>query len=106
MGTSSWFGGDDGGIYYLDQRKSLSIIKKEEKLYGFANGEITLNTKVNLKKIPIKFGEAIIFNPFVMHGNNFFKSSLARIAINVRFQSANRPLLQKDTDYFKYLKLN
>tara|TARA_A100001015_G_scaffold321655_1_gene453762 strand:+ start:5075 stop:5788 length:714 start_codon:yes stop_codon:yes gene_type:complete len=98
--------GDDGGIYYLDQRKSLSIIKKEEKLYGFANGEITLNTKVNLKKIQIKFGEAIIFNPFVMHGNNFFKSSLARIAINVRFQSANKPLLQKDTDYFKYLKLN
>ena len=98
--------GGDGGIYYLDQRKSLSIIKKEEKLHGFANGEITLNTKINFKKIPIKFGEAIIFNPFVMHGNNYFNSSLARIAINVRFQSIDKPLLQKDTDYFKYFKLN
>ena len=98
--------GGDGGIYYLDQTKSLSIIEKEEKLNGFANGEITLNTKFNFKKIPIKFGEAIIFNPFVMHGSNYFKSSLARIAINVRFQSINKPLLQKDAEYFKYYKLN
>ena len=41
-----------------------------------------------------------------MHGNNYFNSSLARIAINVRFQSIDKPLLQKDTDYFKYFKLN
>ena len=48
--------------------------------------------------IPLKFGEAIIFNPFVLHGNINFKSKLARIACNVRFQSFPKPLLQKNSE--------
>ena len=51
-----------------------------------------------------EFGEAIIFNPFVIHGNTPFNSKYARIACNVRFQSCKKPLLQKNTDYLKYFK--
>ena len=58
------------------------------------------------KKPPrIKFGQAIIFNPFVIHGNIPFNSELARIACNVRFQNFKKPLLQKNTEYLKYYKL-
>ena len=59
----------------------------------------------NKKPPRLKFGQAIIFSPFVIHGNIPFNSELARIACNVRFQSFNTPLLQKNTDYLKYYKL-
>ena len=62
---------------------------------------------MGLKKPPrLKFGQAIIFNPFVLHGNIPFQSGFARIACNVRFQSCNKPLLQKNTDYLKYFRLS
>ena len=55
---------------------------------------------------PLNFGQAIIFNPFVLHGNIAFNSKFARVAYSVRFQSSNKPLLQKNTDYLKYYRLN
>ena len=58
------------------------------------------------KPASMKFGQAIIFNPFVMHGNNPFRSEFARIAINVRFQSLTTPLLEKNSDYLKYYEFS
>ena len=94
----------EGGIYYLDKKKSSEIMKKEQK-EGLVNGPTILNMKIDKKPSCMKFGEAIIFSPFVMHGNNTFNSEFARIAINTRFQSYNKPLLQKNTDYLKYYQL-
>ena len=91
----------EGGIYYINNKKSSRIMKQEQR-NGIVNGPKILNMKINEKPASMKFGQAIIFNPFVMHGNNPFKSKLARIAINVRFQSLNMPLLQKNSDYLKY----
>lgn len=96
---------DDGGIYYVNQHKSSRIMKKEERK-GLVNGPDVLNLMQNQKPVKLKFGEAIIFNPFVIHGNTPFNSKYARIACNVRFQSCNKPLLQKNTDYLKYFKLS
>jgi sporadic carbohydrate cluster 2OG-Fe(II) oxygenase len=95
---------DQGGVYYIDQKKSFEIMKKEEE-EGLVNGPTVLNLITEQKPTLMKFGEAIIFNPFVLHGNVTFKSEFARIACNVRFQSYNKPLLQKNTDYLKYHKL-
>lgn len=96
---------DEGGIYYVDQKTSADIMKKEEK-FGLVNGPKVLNLIKNQKPAKLKFGEGIIFNPFVIHGNLEFKSNLARIACNVRFQSIRKPLLQKNTDYLKYFKIS
>ena len=60
----------------------------------------------NKKTETLQFGQAIIFNPFIIHGNIEFESKLARIAYNVRFQSYNKPLLQKNTDYLKRIGSN
>jgi len=58
------------------------------------------------KPARLKFGQVVVFNPFVLHGNVPFNSDLARIACNVRFQSYNKPLLQKNSDYLKYYRLS
>ena len=54
----------------------------------------------------LNFGQAIVFNPFVIHGNIAFSSEFARIACTARFQSSNKPLLQKNSDYLKFYRLN
>jgi|TARA_B100000287_G_scaffold435568_1_gene504553 sporadic carbohydrate cluster 2OG-Fe(II) oxygenase len=95
---------DQGGVYYIDLDKSSKIMKDEEKK-GIVNGTKVLNLMDHQKPTKLKFGQAIIFNPFVLHGNIAFESNYARIACNVRFQSFNKPLLQKNSDYLKYYKL-
>ena len=96
---------EKSGVYYINQKESLKIMKKEESA-GLVNGPTVLNLMHSHEPIPLKFGEAIVFNPFVLHGNINFKSKLARIACNVRFQSFTKPLLQKNSDYLKYFKIN
>ena len=96
---------DEGGAYHIDLKTSLDVMKKEE-IEGLVNGPRVLNMMGNKKPPKLKFGEAIIFNPFVLHGNIPFYSKFARIACNVRFQSSQKPLLQKNTDYLKYFKFN
>ena len=95
---------DKSGVYYINQKESLEIMKKEQAA-GLVNGPTVLNMMQNQKPIPLKFGQAIIFNPFVLHGNVTFNSKFARIAYSVRFQSNNKPLLQKNSDYLKYYRL-
>ena len=78
---------------------------KEEQAKGIVNGKKVLNMMESQTPTKLKFGQAIIFNPFVLHGNISFNSENARIACNVRFQSCSKPLLQKNSDYLKYYRL-
>ena len=96
---------DQGGVYCIDQKESLEIMKKEEA-NGLVNGPTVLNMMKNQTPARLKFGQAVVFNPFVLHGNVPFNSNFARIACNVRFQSYDKPLLQKNSDYLKYYRLN
>ena len=95
---------DQGGVYYIEQERSLKVMKKEQR-EGLVNGPTVLNMMEHQKPTRLKFGQAIIFNPFILHGNITFNSKFARIACNVRFQSCKKPLLQKNSDYLKYFKL-
>jgi len=95
---------DDGGAYYIDQKTSLEVMKKEQAA-GLVNGPTVFNMMKKQKPPRLKFGQVVVFNPFVLHGNVTFNSKFARIACNVRFQSCNKPLLQKNSDYLKYHRL-
>ena len=95
---------DQSGAYYINRKESLEIMKKEQST-GLVNGPTVLNMMLNQKPTPLKFGQAIIFNPFIIHGNVTFSSKFARIASGVRFQSCNKPLLQKNSEYLKYYQL-
>ena len=96
---------DDAGVYYIDQEESFKIIKKEHD-EGLVNGPTILNMMHNQKPAKLKYGEVIVFNPFILHGNIDFSSDLARIACSVRFQNKNKPLMQKNSDFLKIYKLN
>ena len=95
---------DDGGAYHIDQKISLEVMKKEQEA-GLVNGPTVFNMMENQKPARLKFGQVVVHNPFVIHGNVPFNSVFARIACNVRFQSYNEPLLQKNSDYLKYYRL-
>ena len=95
---------DDGGAYYIDQKTSLEVMKKEQAA-GLVNGPTVFNMMKKQKPPRLKFGQVVVFNPFVLHGDVTFNSKFARIACNVRFQSCNKPLLQKNSDYLKYYRL-
>ena len=95
---------DDGGVYYVPLDKSYEIIKKEHSL-GLVNGPTILNKMNIYKPAKLKFGQVIVFNPFVLHGNVDFNSDLARVACSVRFQSKHKPIMQKDSDFFKLYNL-
>ena len=96
---------DNGGVYYIKQENSYSIIQNEEK-QGLVNGPTVLNMMSNQEPLKLKYGEVVVFNPFILHGNIEFESELARIACSVRFQNKNKPLMQKNSDFFKLYKLN
>ena len=96
---------DDGGVYYVPQKKSFETIKEEHD-QGLVNGPTILNKMDNYKPAKLKFGEVIVFNPFILHGNVSFNSNLARIACSVRFQNKNKPIMQKNSDFLKLYSLN
>lgn len=96
---------DDGGVYYIKQDQSLEIIKQEHE-EGLVNGPTILNMMHDQKPAKLKYGEVIVFNPFILHGNVGFDSDLARVACSVRFQSKYKPLMQKNSDFLKLYQLN
>lgn len=96
---------DDGGVFYLNLQRSFELIKFEHEK-GLVNGPEIFNKIQNQKPTKLKFGEVIIFNPFILHGNIDFESDLSRIACSVRFQSKHKPLMQKNSDFFKLYTLN
>jgi sporadic carbohydrate cluster 2OG-Fe(II) oxygenase len=95
---------DGGGIYYLNASESLKIMRAEHQK-GLVNGPEMFKMLHNRKALNLKYGEVVIFNPFILHGNSDFESRFARIACSVRFQSALKPLMQKNTDYFRHYTL-
>ena len=96
---------DDGGVYYVPQEESFETIQQEHK-QGLVNGPTILSKIDNYKPAKLKFGEVIVFNPFILHGNVSFNSDLARIACSVRFQNKNKPIMQKNSDFLKLYNLN
>lgn len=96
---------DDGGVYYVPREKSFETIKIEHD-QGLVNGPTILNKMNTYKPAKLKFGEAIVFSPFILHGNVSFNSNLARIACSVRFQDKYKPIMQKNSDFLKLYSLN
>lgn len=95
---------ENDGVFYKNLTESYRLIKKEQK-FGIVNSPLILNKSYNEKPVKLRYGEVIVFSPFLLHGNINFKSNLARIATSTRFQSSNKPLLQKNSDFFKFYKI-
>ena len=96
---------DDGGVFYINSQQSKNIMYEEIKR-GVVNSPWMFEQFGEQKPIKMNYGEAIIFNPFVIHGNVPFVSKLARIACSIRVQDINLPLMQKNSDFFKVVSTN
>ena len=96
---------DHSGTYFIDQKASMEVMKKEQA-NGLVNGPAILNMMKGKKPVRLKFGQVVVFNAVVLHGTVPFNTNLARIACSTKFQSYNKPLLQKNSDYLKYHKLH
>ena len=96
---------DNSGAYFIDQKSSMEVMKKEQA-NGLVNGPTIFNMMKDQKPVQLKFGQVVVFNAVVLHGNIPCKTNLARIACSTKFQSYNKPLLQKNSDYLKYYKLH
>jgi len=93
---------DDSGLFYLNSEESHKFMKIEiEK--GLVNSPYIFENLKNRKPIKVDYGEVIVFNPFILHGNVPFEGKRARIACSIRVQNSDSPLMQRNSDFFKYL---
>ena len=56
--------------------------------------------------IQMVFGEAVIFNPFCLHGSVLNMTERSRICVNFRFQSQSERLFLKSSEFFTPYDLN
>lgn len=93
---------DEGGVYYCDNEFSFTTLMEEERL-GLMNSPYMFEKIESASPPPLalRCGQAVLFNPFVIHGNKKFDGLKARIAVSIRFQSWDYPLMQRGSDFFK-----
>ena len=93
---------DNSGIFLIDDELSVKLCDKEIKKNIKSREQLLLEHQIFPK---IKYGQALIFNPFVYHGSIYYEKNRSRISVDVRFQKFSNPLLQKYNDFFKTLNL-
>ena len=93
---------DNSGLFIIDDKLSVKLCDEEiEK--KIKNRRKLLSDYLFFPKL--KFGEAIIFNPFVYHGSIQHESNKSRISLDLRVQRFSHPLFQKYNDFFTALYL-
>ena len=95
---------DESGIWARDQASTMRCLQQENDNHSVM-GDNLLNTEEK-EPIPLKFGEAIIFNPFVLHGSLAHENPLSRIGISCRFQSRSSPLFIRNSEFYYPYKLS
>ena len=93
---------DESGIFLIDDLSSVKLCDQEIRK-KIQSREKLLQKHQQFPKL--NFGEALLFNPFVYHGSNLFRSKKARISVDVRFQKFSNPLFQKYNDFFTTLNI-
>ena len=89
---------DESGIWLWDQERTMKCLQEESEKKTVM-GDYLLST-TEKEPIRLKFGEAVIFNPFVLHGSLAHNNSLSRIGFSCRFQSQNHPLFIRNSEFY------
>ena len=90
-------------MFLLDNNYSLDLLKKISK----NKKNIKIKKPKSKDFIKIKYGQALIFNPGILHGNVLNKTKDTRVSLNVRFKSVFSPgpdLQNPDRKYGTYYK--
>ena len=93
-------------MYILPASKYRYFEKIFKKQKNKTSNNIFLKIKKHVKWINIKFGEFLIFNQTLPHGNIINKESETRISMNCRFKSVFSPYGTKGIgDFFEPIEL-
>ncbi len=96
--TKSMFILEAKKIDYFNKNFSKKSIKSVDDLY--------MKFKKNLKFIKINYGEYLLFNQNLPHGNLINRTNETRVSLNCRFKGLFTPYMQKDLgSFFSPLKL-
>jgi sporadic carbohydrate cluster 2OG-Fe(II) oxygenase len=92
---------DDSGVWIIDMNESMKLINEEFQIRNYVMGDYVLDKKY--EAVQLKYGQGVIFNPYLLHGSIAHQNELSRIGITNRFQSRNKPLFLRNSDfYFPY----
>ena len=87
-------------MFILNQKK----INKFNKLYNSPNNkkesDLYKNIKKDLEFVNIKFGQFLLFNQNLPHGNTINKTKETRVSMNCRFKGLFTPYSQKTWQLF------
>ena len=102
---------DTNSMFVFSKKESLKIIRKLKN-----NNEINFtDIEKKLKKnnfLNTKFGEFILFNPALLHGNVENKTTSTRVSLNIRLKSmfspepSNRNPDRRFGTYYEVLKIS
>jgi sporadic carbohydrate cluster 2OG-Fe(II) oxygenase len=93
-------------MFILNQKK----LKKFNKIYNYSNNkkesDLYKNIKGDLEFIKIKFGQFLLFNQNLPHGNTINKTKETRVSMNCRFKGLFTPYSGKKLgSFFKPLNI-
>jgi sporadic carbohydrate cluster 2OG-Fe(II) oxygenase len=102
---------DTNSMFVFSKKESLNIIKKlkNNKKINFSNLEKKIKKQNFLNT---KFGEFVLFNPALLHGNVENKTSSTRVSLNIRLKSmfspepSNRNPDRRYGTYYEILKIS
>ena len=90
---------DDTGVWILDQDTSMRHLEQERE-NDCVMGDDVLALYKDIKPARLKLGEAVIFNPYAMHGAVAHDNRLSRIGLSTRFQSRKYPLFIRNSEFY------
>ncbi len=86
--------------------QNTKIYKKLSKVSIYRNDEIMNKIKKNIKFLNIKFGQVLIFNQNLPHGNIINREKTTRWSFNARVKSLMSPYSKKGLlDFFDIVKI-
>ncbi len=102
---------DTNSMFVFSKKESLNLIKKlkNNKKINFSDLEKKIKKKYFLNT---KFGEYVLFNPALLHGNVVNKTLNTRVSLNIRLKSmfspepSNRNPDRRFGTYYEILKMS
>jgi sporadic carbohydrate cluster 2OG-Fe(II) oxygenase len=91
---------DDTGLFCMDEPQSQKFME-DQKDFRIPYDQEGLWGKT-VDPLKVKYGEGIIFDAFVLHGAWPNKTKRARVSLDIRFQSDQKPLYEKGMEYFSH----
>ena len=87
-------------MFILPQNKVVKLNNNFKNLAGENSEDLFQNIKDDVKWLEVKFGEILLFNQSLPHGNRINKENETRWSMNCRFKSIFTPYADKKLGEF------